>query len=199
MSACGAETDPQEELAAEADPVEDEGASEEEVGEEEQAIEVDKDLLSVEVTLPAVMFEEENVDDVISEAKADGVKEVTKNDDGSVTYKMSKSVHGEMMKEAEKAIKEYIEELKTSEDFTSIQDVIVDKSYSEFTMVVDQEAFENSLDGFAAFGLGLHGMYYQLFDGVGPDDYEVTIILENTDTGEVFDTIVYPNALEEME
>lgn len=39
--------------------------------------------------------------------------------------------------------------------------------------------------------------YYQLFDGVDPDDYEVVIAVINKDTGEVFDTIVYPDDLED--
>jgi predicted small lipoprotein YifL len=136
----------------------------------DESIEVDKNLLSVEVTLPASMFEDQNIDDVIAQAKEDGVKEVIKNSDGSLTYKMSKSKHSEMMKEMQDQLTANIEEMKTSEDFVSIKDVTHNKSFSEFTMIVDKEAFENSFDGFAAFGLGLSGMMYQLFDGVNPDN-----------------------------
>lgn len=168
--------------------------------EKEETVEVDKNLLSVEVTLPASFFELEgqDIDQVIADAKEDGVQEVTKNEDGSLTYKMSKAKHAEMMKEMEEQVKNTIEEMKNSEDFVSIQDVTVNKSFSEFTMIVDREAFENSFDGFAALGLGFSGMFYQLFDGVNPDDYEVKIKLEDAGTGEVFNTIVYPEALEEQ-
>ncbi|MGO4369850.1 hypothetical protein AB4Z21_03445 [Paenibacillus sp. MCAF20] len=55
--------------------------------EEEKGIEVDKNLLNVTVTLPASLFEGQNIDEVIASAKEDGVKEATKNEDGSVTYK----------------------------------------------------------------------------------------------------------------
>ena len=161
--------------------------------------EVDKGLLNVEVTIPPSLLEDQNIDEVIAEAKEAGVSEVTENDDGSLTYKMSKSVHSEMMKEIENGLKENIDELKNSEDYVSIEDVISNNSFSEFTMVVNQEEYENSFDGFAALGLGISGLYYQLFDGVDPDDYKVTIHLENAETGEVFDTIVYPDALEEKD
>lgn len=164
---------------------------------EEQSIEVDKGIFSVEITLPASLFEGEDIDEVIAEAKEDGVSDVTVHDDGSLTYKMSKSKHNEMMREMKDDLIEYIEETKNSEDYRSIKDITYNKVFSEFTLVVDQEAFGNSFDGFAALGLGILGLYYQLFDGVAPDDYEVTVFIENANTGEVFDTIIYPDDLEQ--
>lgn len=44
-------------------------------------------------------------------------------------------------------------------------EVVEEDQYVE----VDKEAFENSFDGFAAFGLGLSGLFYQLFNGANPD------------------------------
>jgi uncharacterized protein YcfL len=84
-----------------------------------EGVEVDKGLLNVEVTLPASMFEGEDVDATIAEVEKEGV-EATKNEDGSVTYKMSKSKHKEMMKELETGIIESIEDMKNNEDFVSI-------------------------------------------------------------------------------
>ncbi|OLO38829.1 hypothetical protein BTR23_11260 [Alkalihalophilus pseudofirmus] len=165
--------------------------------EEDQSIEVEKGLLNVSVTIPSTLIEEQDLDQIIAEAKEAGVKEVTQNDDGSITYKMSKATHKEMMQEMEAAMNETIEEMKYSDDFISIADVKSNHSFTEFTMVVDKEAYENSFDGFAALGLGFSGMYYQLFDGVNPDNLKVTIHLEDADTGEVFDTIVFPDAFEE--
>jgi major membrane immunogen (membrane-anchored lipoprotein) len=162
-----------------------------------ESVAVDKGLLKVEITLPASLFEGEDVDNSIAEAEEDGI-EVKKNDDGSLTYKMSKSKHKEMMEELETGLIESVEEMKNSEDFVSIQDVTYNKSFSEFTMVVDKAAYENSFDGFATFGLALSGMYYQLFDGVDPNEYEVKIMMKDAATDEVFDEVVYPEALEAM-
>ncbi|MBT2680725.1 hypothetical protein J7E38_17075 [Bacillus sp. ISL-35] len=165
--------------------------------EDEGSVEVDKGLFNVEVTLPASMFEGEDIDSTIEEAKAEGVKEVIKNDDGSVTYKMSKSKHKEMMKELETGIKESLEEMKTSGDFASIKDVTHNKSFSEFTLEVDKATYENSMDGFAVFGLGISGAYYQLFNGADQDDYKVTINVKDQATGEEFDQIVFPDDMED--
>lgn len=163
-----------------------------------EAVEVDKGLLNVEVTLPASMFEGEDVDASIAEVEQEGVK-ATKNEDGSVTYKMSKSKHKEMMQELESGIIESVEDMKNNTDFVSIQEITYNKSFSEFTMVVDKEAYENSMDAFAIFGLGLSGMYYQLFNGAGEEDYRVKIMVKDQATDEVFEEVVYPDDLEEEE
>lgn len=163
-----------------------------------EGVEVDKGLLNVEVTLPASMFEGEDVDASIAEVEKEGVQS-TKNEDGSVTYKMSKSKHKEMMQELETGIIESIEDMKNNTDFVSIQEITYNNSFSEFTMVVDKEAYENSMDAFAIFGLGLSGMYYQLFNGAGEEDYRVNIMVKDQATNEVFEEVVYPDDLEEEE
>lgn len=108
---------------------------------------------------------------------------------------MSKSAHRTMLQEMEDGIIESMEDYKNGEDFPSIKDISTNRSYTEFTMVVDREAFENSLDGFAALGLGFSSLYYQLFSGADPDTFQTTINFEDEETGEIFDTVVYPDAL----
>jgi major membrane immunogen (membrane-anchored lipoprotein) len=164
--------------------------------EESEAVEVDKGLLNVEVTLPASMFEGEDADSSIAEAEKEGIK-VTRNDDGSVTYKMSKAKHKEMMKEMQTELEKTIADTKNGEDYPSVKEVTNNKDFSEFTLEVDREAYENSFDGFAVFGLGLSGMFYQLFNGVDPEDYEVKILVKDSATGEVFNEVIYPDAMEE--
>ncbi|WP_461611946.1 hypothetical protein [Cytobacillus kochii] len=166
--------------------------------EKEGAVNVDKGLLNVELTLPASFFEGEDIDTVIAEAKKEGVSEVTKNEDGSLTYKMPKSEHKKMMTEMGTSITDSIEEMKSSEDYVSIKDVTHNKSFTEFTLLVDKESYENSMDGFVIFGLGLQGSMYQMFNGANPEDYKVTVSVKDEATEEVFDEVIYPDALEEM-
>jgi hypothetical protein len=164
-----------------------------------ESVEVDKKLFNVEVTLPASMFEGESIEDIKTAAKENDIKEVTENEDGSITYKMSKDGHKKLMEEISTSIKETVEETKTSEDFVSIKDITFNKSFSEFTMLVDKETYENSMDGFATMALGMSGMLYQMYDGATEDEYSVTIKLQDESTEEVFDEVIYPDALEETE
>lgn len=163
-----------------------------------ESVNVDKGLFNVEVTLPASFFEGEDIDQVIANAKEEGIGEATANEDGSITYKMSKSQHKEMLAEIKAGMVESVEETKNSEDFQSIKDITYNDSFSEFTLVVDKAAYENSFDGFAALGLGMAGAYYQIFNGVDAEAYKVEISIKDEASGEVFDTIIYPDALEEQ-
>ncbi|MEC2078422.1 hypothetical protein, partial [Metabacillus fastidiosus] len=138
----------------------------------------------------------QDIDTVIADAKKEGVTEVTKNEDGSLTYKMTKAKHKEMMQELEKSILETIEETKNSKDYVSIKDITHNDSFSEFTLVVDKAKYENSMDGFAALGLGMSGMMYQIYNGSDPDT-KVKILIKDEATQEVFDETVYPDALEQ--
>ncbi|WP_462411543.1 hypothetical protein [Neobacillus sp. Marseille-QA0830] len=159
-----------------------------------QEVNVDKGMLNVTITLPASMFKDQNVDEVVADAEKEGIT-ATKNADGSVTYKMSKSKHKEMMEEMKTTVIQTIDDAKSGKDYQSIKDITYNNDFSEFTLIVDKEAYENSMDGFAALGLAMSGMMYELFNGVKPDDYKVTINLKDQATQTVFDQIVYPDAL----
>ncbi|MDC6266977.1 hypothetical protein [Lysinibacillus fusiformis] len=147
----------------------------------------------VEVTIPALFFEGQDIDSVISKAKNSGIKEVIKNDDGSLTYKMAKPEHEKMMKGLKEGILANVDEIKTSDDFNSVKDITYNKSFSEFTLSVNKEEFESGLDTMASVGLALTGMYYQLFNGADVENYKVTVIYKDASSGEVFNTIVYPD------
>lgn len=164
---------------------------------EEKGLEVDKGLLNVQITIPASFMEGENTDTAIEEAKANGIKEVAKNDDGSITYKMSKSEHKKMLKELQTTMTESMDEIKNDKEIASIKDITHNKDFSEFTLVVDQEAYENSFDSIAIYGLGISGMYYQLFDGASPENYKVNIDVKDEASGKVFSEIIFPDDLED--
>lgn len=173
-------------------------ASASEASDEEGGVEVDKNLLSVEVSLPASFFEGQSAEDVIADAKEEGI-EVTANDDGSYTYKMSKSEHKKLMDEMRTELDKSTAEMVSSGDYPSIKDISYNNDFTEFTMVVEKEAYENSMDGFASLGLGMSGMMYQLFDGAKADEYSVTISVEDEASGEVINEVVYPDAMEDLE
>lgn len=189
VSACSASNDSKKEEKPDEKKTEETGG----------ALEVDKGLLTVEVTIPATFMEGEDIDNVVAEAKEDGIKDVTKNEDGSVTYKMSKAQHKKMMKEMKTNVTTYVEEIVKDEDFASIQEIKHNATLSEFTVVVDKAAYENSFDGFAALGLAMSGMYYQVFDGTSGDKLNVVVHTKDVSTGEIFGTAVYPDALNEMD
>ncbi|MFF2480581.1 hypothetical protein [Paenibacillus sp. NPDC058071] len=159
---------------------------------QDKGIEVDKKLLNVDVTLPAAMFEGQDMEQIIEDAKADGVKEVVKNDDGSLTYTMSKSTHEAMLKEMAAGIKESIEEILTDGTFASIKDIQYKDDFSEYTISVDKAAYQQSMDGFVIIGLSIQAITYKTFEGISADKQKVTMNVKDESTGEVFHTQVFP-------
>lgn len=203
LAACSSdsesETEPIEESGSAEDAMTDTPESEDtESGEDSQGVSVDEGLFDVEVTIPAGFFEGEDPEQLAAEAEEEGIEEATVNDDGSVTYKMSKAQHKEMMAELATSVEEAKTDILESGDFPSIQSIETSDNYDRFTVNVDRQAYEDSFDGFATITLGLVGSFYQLYDGADPDNYEVTLEMTDAETGEVFDTIVYPEALDEM-
>ncbi|WP_440415741.1 hypothetical protein [Paenibacillus sp. SAFN-117] len=178
-------------------PVVEDGANKGETGKEDtkQTPQVENKPATVEITLPASMFQgEQNIENTIAKAKEQGVDEVKKNDDGSLTYTMSKETHSKILGEMRDSLNQSIDELKSGQDFKSIKDVIPNESFSEVTFVVDRAAYEKSFDGFASIGIAIAAMYYQIFEGAS-DEGKVAIKLQDESTKEVFKTIEYPDAL----
>lgn len=196
LAGCGAE---QSEDESAEDGNKKEPVAEESTADQDAAVSVDKGVFNVEVTIPASFFEGEDMESVVSHAKEEGIGEATINEDGSVTYKMSKTKHREMMEELSEELEQSLADFEEGEDFPSIQEISHDKKFETFTVTVEREQFENSFDGFSLFGLGLAGSYYQLFNGEDPDHYRVVINLKDAATGKVFDEVIFPDALEEME
>lgn len=201
LAACSSDSQPETEPVEETDGAAGtmtETQDTEEAGSDEEGggVSVDEGLFNVEVTIPSTFFEGEDPEQVA--ANVDNAEEATVNDDGSITYKMSKSQHEEMMEEVGASVEEATTTITESGDYPSIQAIETSDNYDHFTVQVDREAYENSFDGFATMTLGVVGSLYQLFNGEDPDSYEVIIEMEDAESGEVFNTITYPEALEEM-
>ena len=161
------------------------------------SVSVEKGLLKVDVTLPANFFEGKTEEEIVANAEEEGISETVVNEDGSVTYTMSKSKHKEMMKEMGDSIVDMVKEVVESGDYPSIKEISYNKDFDEFDVKVDRAAYENSLDGFAILGLVMGSSYYSAFNGVSPEDMKITFNLVDVNTDEVFETSVYPDDLEE--
>lgn len=201
LAACSSDSEPETEPIEETDGAADtmtetQDTEETESNEEGGGVSVDEGLFNVEVTIPSSFFEGEDPEQVA--ANVDNAEEATVNDDGSITYKMSKAQHEEMMEEVGTSVEEATTTITESGDYPSIQAIETSDNYDQFNVQVDREAYENSFDGIATMTLGVVGSLYQLFNGEDPDSYEVIIEMEDAESGEVFNTITYPEALEEM-
>ncbi len=150
----------------------------------------------VEVTIPTLLAKSDatDIDKFNSMVQKDGI-EVTQNNNGSLTYTMTKETHAEIMTELGTQVDGIMADMTSGNEFPSIQDISSNETYSEFVMSVDRERFESSFDQLGLLGLAMSGLIYQLFDGASLEEYQVVVNLEDANTGDVFNAITYPDAL----
>lgn len=145
-------------------------------------LEVDQNLFTVEITVPADFLGEgitqESLD---ADAAASNYISAKLNDDGSVTYVMTKAVHDEMMVGVRDNIQQALEEMVGSEEFPSFTKVEANDDFTQFT--VETTSTELGLvESFSVLGFYMFGGMYHAFNGTQVDDIAVTFI--NADSGD---------------
>lgn len=130
-------------------------------------IEVENGLLTVSITLPSDFTEGVTQSDLDAQ---DGTKYVSAklNDDGSVTYKFTKSQYKEMLQEISNSIEDSLKELVDSNDY-SFTEIKHNADYTEFNATI--EGSEPSLaDSFAVLGFYMYSGIYGIFKGKSPEN-----------------------------
>ena len=164
-----------------------------------QVVEVDSTLLSKEVTISNDFLALTGVDtdekkQEYIEEKKDEFKDVRINDDGSITYVMSKSAYDKALKEMKDAIDESIKDIVESGEYKSIKEVTYNKDLTKFTIVANEEEYKNSFDGLIYFNLGIQSSFYHMFEG--KEDEKIHFSFVNED-GVEFDSITLPDDTKE--
>lgn len=150
-------------------------------------VEVDQGLLSVTITLPAD-FAEDVTQTSIDKSIADGeIQDGQINDDGTVTYQLSKSQHENSLAQ----LRGTIDEIVAEENATNpglYKEVTYNDEMTQFSVVVaDRKKYEQSMS-MLSFGLLFGAAFYQIFYGVPENERNVVIEYVDGATGDVFDT-----------
>lgn len=150
-------------------------------------VEVDQGLLSVTITLPAD-FAEDVTQASIDKSIADGeIQDGQINDDGTVTYQLSKSQHEDSLAQLRGTIDEIVAEENTTNPGL-YEEVTYNDIMTQFSVVVaDRKKYEQSMS-MLSFGLLFGAAFYQIFYGVPENERNVVIEYVDGATGEVFDT-----------
>ncbi len=158
-----------------------------------QEIKVEEELLDVEITIPASFFEmltAFNNSEITAQSVVDGeadsrLKDLKANEDGSLTFTMSKSDHAEFMEEMRQTIIDSSESLKDT--FPCIQSIDVNVDCTKISLMVDRAEYESSFASMALQSLELPALMYQGFNGSS----EAPVIVEAVDaeTNEVIESI----------
>ena len=155
-----------------------------------KGIEVDEGLLNVEINISAESAEFygikfESQEDADTYAKEQGFKSVTLNDDGSVTFIMSKAKHREFMKGLNESLHQGLQEMIGSEQYPDIVAIEHNDNYTEFKVTSKSEELSFN-ESFSVIAFYMYGGMYNSFSGTEIDNVHVEFI--NEDSGEVIDS-----------
>ena len=154
-------------------------------------VQVDEGLLNVDVTLAASFFEDQAEEEIKAAAKENGYSDCKINDDGSVTYTMSKKKHAEMLDEMKTSFDEMIAGyLEGEEKIASFVDIHYNDDFSKVDIYVDAEQY-TMWDSLYALNFYITGAYYQAFAGVANGDIDVVVNFIDNATKDVLDTASY--------
>ena len=150
-------------------------------------LKAEENLLSVELTIPASLVGDDAAT-LDEEAKAAGVSEITQNEDGSVTMKMSKIAHQKMLDEFKGSIDESLTEiLNDKETYPSLTEITYNEDLTEFTVKVDPATY-GEFEALSAIGLYIAGNVYQALNAVPENQIKTIVNFVNKDTGEIIET-----------
>lgn len=192
LSACGNSGAPESQPPAASSAA----TSSNDSGNESGGIEVDENLLTVDITLPASLFENEDMSafDAGAYAAEQGFNKAVLNDDGSVSINMSKSKHNELMSEMTQSVEDSFASMVQSEDTPYITEIRHSASFDAIDVVVDKAGYEGGglMAAFIPFTVYFQAAFYQAFAGA-EQHCEIAII--DSATGDTIESVVYPDAL----
>lgn len=162
-------------------------------------MEVDKGLLNVNVTMPASFFSDMTPEEIQTAAQEQGYSKCVINQDGSVTYTMTRGKYNEIMEEMKTSLDESIADLVNGENAVeSFLKIEYTDNLSEIDVYVDPDTY-SSLDSMYAISFYILGAYYQVFGGTSPDDVDVVVNFINNNTNEIIDSASYQDMLNSEE
>ncbi len=148
-------------------------------------IEVDENLLTVELTIPAEYVGDTTQEELDATAAEEGFKSITLNEDGSATYLMSKKQHREMMEEMAANINASLSEMVGSENYPNITDITANSDFTEFTVTTTSTELSLS-ESFSVMAYYMYGGMYNIFNGTPVENVHVDFV--NAGSGEIMNS-----------
>ncbi len=153
---------------------------------------------TVEINIPLALLEldEEPFDYKLTEEdKENGFTNIKKNSDGSATYTIKKKEYNKFIGEYRAKIKSSFDSLTADDAFPSIQKIEYTDNFDKITIIANKEEFESGLDSMSVTTCGLSSYLFQIFNVNSKG--KCTIEVKDSSTDEIFQTIIYPDALQE--
>lgn len=149
-----------------------------------EQIEVEDNLFDVTLTLPAD-YASDITEEEIAQQVADGkVHTGTLNDDGSVTYTMSKAQHAALLESVSAQLRSTLDDMIGSADYPNLTAIETNDDFTDFTVYTTTQPGAVGLsDEMSVLIYYTCGKMYGIVSGQEPDNIHVDIL--NAESGEL--------------
>lgn len=149
-----------------------------------EQIEVEDNLFDVTLTLPAD-YASDITEEEIAQQVADGkVHTGTLNDDGSVTYTMSKAQHAALLESVAAQLRSTLDDMIGSADYPNLTAIETNDDFTDFTVYTTTQPGAVGLsDEMSVLIYYTCGKMYGIVSGQEPDNIHVDIL--NAESGEL--------------
>ena len=130
-------------------------------------VKTENGLLYVYITMPAELAGEEVTQEKLDEGAGTTYTSATLNEDGSVTYKMTKKQHKAMLDAMNASIDEALNEIVSSDDY-AISEITHNADYTSFDIKLTTEEL-GITEGFMVLAFYMYGGMYSILAGKSSD------------------------------
>lgn len=130
-------------------------------------VETENGILTVSLTVPADLAGEITQEE-LDKSKGELYQSAVRNDDGSVTYKMTKKQHRAMLKSLAEGVDESAQEMIDDNENYSIAAITHNDDCTEFNVTLDGTEIGFG-DYFVSYSFFMYGLLYGKFSGHTPE------------------------------
>lgn len=148
-------------------------------------INVDERIFDVNLTIPAEYVGDATQEDLDQQAAEYGYK-VTKNDDGTATYTMTKTQHKKILDDMANSINSTLSEYVNSGDYPNITNITANENFTSYT-ITTKSTEPDMNESLLPMALYVQSGVYFIFAGEDVDNVHVDFV--NADTGETISSL----------
>ncbi|MGN0464993.1 MAG: hypothetical protein ACI4F9_01420 [Lachnospiraceae bacterium] len=164
-------------------------------GQNSYTISVKKGIFNTKIFIPATFATSANIEDsgqdsfeIANIAKKQGIKNVTTNNDGSVSIKLSNTTYKSFLTNVKIGIDDYNNAfLKDNQDTCSFREISHDINLTEFNVLADSKEYVVS-DVITSKPLYFFGVLYQSLSDISKKDIKTTVNILDKDTKNLIHT-----------
>ena len=150
-------------------------------------VQTENGILTVTITVPSDIVGEDVSQEELDENAGETYKSATVNEDGSVTYKMTKKQHRAMVDSIVEAIDEGLQKLVDDDETYSFTEITHNKDFTSFDLIIDADEVGFN-ETFAVYVFYIYGGMYGIFTGHTPEKIIANYYNTNGDLLETFDS-----------